>query len=126
MRFEVDLFTATIRGSRASIALALALGSCGPSVDDKQTEVLVQLDQRVSNLEAATESQPALNETSSSTRPSSAEDFLNIANNLARERDAKSKEFLADQKLRNIEERLDRLEQKQREAEMREMARGMR
>jgi hypothetical protein len=126
MRFEVDLFTATIRGSRASIALALALGSCGPSVDDKQTEVLVQLDQRVSNLEAATESQPALNETSSSTRPSSAEDFMNIANNLARERDAKSKEFLADQKLRNIEERLDRLEQKQREAEMREMARGMR
>jgi hypothetical protein len=126
MRFGVDLFTATIRGSRASIALALALGSCGPSVDDKQTEVLVQLDQRVSNLEAATESQPALNETSSSTRPSSAEDFMNIANNLARERDAKSKEFLADQKLRNIEERLDRLEQKQREAEMREMARGMR
>lgn len=118
-------YTATFCWSRVSIALALALSSCGPSVDDKQTNVLVQLNERVSNLEEAAESQPASNELSSSSRqPTSAEAFTNIVNGLAEERDANSKQFLADRRIRDIEDRLNRLEAKQREMEIQEMARG--
>jgi hypothetical protein len=119
--------TATIRWSRVSFALALALSSCGRSVDDKQTNVLVQLNERVSNLEEAEESQSASNELSSSSRQStSAEAFTNIVNGLAEERDANSKQLLADRRIRDIEDRLNRLEAKQREMEIQEMARGAR
>lgn len=115
----------TIRWSSAILALPLALSSCGSSVDDNQTKAILQLDRRVSNLEAAAESENVVNN-SDTPPPTSAEDFTNLANNLAEERDANSKAFLADQRLKNIEDRLDYVEEKQRELEIREMAKPSR
>ena len=103
----------------------LLIGGCGQSVDDKQTNVLVHLDRRISKLEAAAYDSAEQNNAVNAT-PNSASDFMNIANNIAEERNASAEKFSADQRLRNIEERLDRLEEKQRESEVREMARNIR
>jgi hypothetical protein len=92
-------------------------------VDDKQTNVLVQLDQRVSNLEEAADVEPDENKPAVTVPPTSATDFTNIANNLAKERDANSKSYVAEQRLRDFDERLERVEDKQRQMEMQEMAR---
>jgi hypothetical protein len=91
-------------------------------VDDKQTNVLVQFDERLSNLEETADSGADGNKPAEIATPS-ATDFTNIANTLAEKRDANSKELLAEQRLRDIDERLKRVEEKQTQMEMREMAR---
>ena len=109
----------------SATAFALLLAGCGSSVDNQQTAALVQLDKRVANLEQATQTETGVNN-SESASPTMSADFMNIANNLAAEKESQDKQVFADQRLRNIEDRLERLETQQREIEAQEMARNVR
>ena len=114
--------------SRFSFLLALIglLAACGSSENDEQTAAILQLDHRVSNLEAAATNETQNNNSVQADQSNSGPKFMDLASNLAANREANDKQFLAEQRLRNIEDRLDRVEEGQREIEVREMAHSVR
>jgi len=107
------------------VSVAL-LSSCGSSENDEQTAAILRLDQRVSNLEAAAANQSESNNSAQADQSNSGSNFMDLTAGLTANREAADHQFVADQRLRNIEDRLDRLEQGQREIETREMARNIR
>jgi hypothetical protein len=102
------------------------LAACGSSENDEQTAAILRLDQRVSNLEAAAANESENNNSVQATQSNTGPNFMDLASNLAANREAADKQFAVDMRLRNIEDRLDRVEEGQREIEAREMARNIR